>query len=76
MPLSFQTFLSIYNRAFTLLYFVCCIFFVISDISFASYADDNTPYTAADSIEKCYKKIEKWFNQAIPIVFWHPDKDK
>ena len=30
----------------------------MSDINFSSYADDNKPYTAADSIEDAIRKLE------------------
>ena len=61
MPCLFPSKLFYQSIIGPLLFYILFVafFFVISDISFASYADDNTPYTAADSIEKCYKKIEK-----------------
>ena len=31
--------------------FLCDLFFIMDDIDFASYADDNTPYTIGNDIE-------------------------
>ena len=47
--------------------FPCDMFFVMSDIDFGSYADDNIAYVAADYIEDV---IGKWFNPVIQMVFW------
>ena len=38
------------------------MFLVMSDIDFASYADDNTPYVEADSIEDVIRELKKWFD--------------
>lgn len=35
------------------------MFFLISDIGFVSYADDNTSYFAVDSIKDVIRKLEK-----------------
>ena len=35
------------------------MFFLISDTGFVSYADDNTPYFAVDSIKDVIRKLEK-----------------
>ena len=49
--------------------FLCDLFFIINNIDFASYADDNTPYTTNESAEKVIDKLEieakslfKWFS--------------
>ena len=48
--------------------FLCDLFYMISDTDFASYADDNTPYVSADTIDEVIKRLEtasvklfKWF---------------
>ena len=49
--------------------FLCDIFFITKETDFSSYADDNTPYTTADTIEEVIKLLErdstmlfKWFS--------------
>ena len=48
--------------------FLCDLFYMMSDTDFASYADDNTPYVSADTIDEVIKRLEtasvnlfKWF---------------
>ena len=41
------------------------LFFVISNIDIASYADDNTPYTAADNIDDLIKSL----GEALTALF-------
>ena len=48
---------------------ICDLFFIISEIDFASYADDNTPYATGDSLNDAIRKLEsvssklfKWFS--------------
>ena len=48
--------------------FLCDLFYMMSDTEFASYADDNTPYVSADTIDEVLKRLEtvsvnlfKWF---------------
>ena len=36
--------------------FLCDLFNMMSDTDFASYADDNTPYVAADTIDEVIKR--------------------
>ena len=49
--------------------FMCDLFFIMKETDFSSYADDNTPYRTADTIEKVTKLLErdsktlfKWFS--------------
>ena len=49
--------------------FLCDLFFIMKDTDFSSYADDNTPYRTADTIEEIIKLLErdsmmlfKWFS--------------
>ena len=49
--------------------FLCGLFLSINNIDFASYVDDNTPYTTDESAEKVIDKLEikakslfKWFS--------------
>ena len=39
--------------------FLADLFFVISNVNIASYADDNTPYISADNIDDIIKSLEK-----------------
>ena len=48
--------------------FLCDLFYKMNDTNFASYADDNTPYVSADTIDGVIKRLEtasvkllKWF---------------
>ena len=48
--------------------FLCDMFFIVNGVDFASYADDNTPYTSdtnidevIDKLQNEVKKIFKWF---------------
>ena len=48
--------------------FLCDLFYMMSDINFASYADDNAPYVSADTVDEVIKRLEtasvklfKWF---------------
>ena len=38
--------------------FLFCLFLIINNIDFASYAYDNTPYTTNESVEKVIDKLE------------------
>ena len=51
--------------------FLCDIFFVMIDIDFASYADNNTPYVSSDSIEDVIRILE---NDSIKLFKWFSDK--
>ena len=49
--------------------FLCDLFVHLKNIDFASYADDNTPYTKHDSIDQVISRLEeiagslfKWFS--------------
>ena len=46
------------------------MFFAMKDIDFASYADDNTPYVACDSIEDVIRILE---NDSIKLFKWFSD---
>ena len=49
--------------------FLCDLFFIMNDIEFASYADDNTPFFVGDDLNDVILKLQnaskiffKWFN--------------
>ena len=44
--------------------------FLISDIDFASYADNNTLYVSADTTNKAIKKLE---TASVKLFNWFPD---
>ena len=39
--------------------FLADLFFILNDVDFASYADDNTPYVIADDINSVIASLEK-----------------
>ena len=39
--------------------FLCDLFFIMKETDFSSYADDNTPYRIADTIEEVIKLLER-----------------
>ena len=46
------------------------LFFILTDVDIASYADDNTPYVTVDdmsgvitSLEKASKTLSEWFEK-------------
>ena len=41
--------------------FICDLFFIINDIDFASYADDNTPFIIGEDIGDVIFKLKKCF---------------
>ena len=63
--------------------FLCDLFLIMKETSFASYADDNTPYVTAENLDEVIKSLEKdsiklfqWFsnNQLKAnhenVIFW------
>ena len=38
--------------------FLCDLFFIMNDTDFASYADDNTPYTTEKNMEDAISKLQ------------------
>ena len=55
------------------------LFYILSDIDIASYADDNTPYTSSNdvnglikSLEEASEKLLKWFDGNL--MKSNPDK--
>ena len=50
--------------------FLCDMSFIMNDIDFASYADDNTPYVSSDSIEDVIRILE---NDSIKLFKWFCD---
>ena len=55
--------------------FMCDLFFVMKETNFSSYADDNTPYRTADTIDEAIKLPErestmlfKWFSGKLVNV--------
>ena len=50
--------------------FLCDLFFIMDDISFASYADDSTPYTVGNDMEDVIFKLQ---NSAKILFQWFKD---
>ena len=50
--------------------FLCDLFLIMEDTDIASYADDNTPYTTGNSIEKVSQNLE---NAAKTHFQWFSD---
>ena len=38
--------------------FMCDLFFIMKETDFSSYADDNTPYRTAETIDEVIKLLE------------------
>ena len=55
--------------------FLCDLFFIMNEIDFASYADDNTPYGTANTIDKVIQSLEHdsvMLFQCSLITKWKP----
>ena len=52
--------------------FLCDMFFVLSQIDFASYANDNTPYVEANNIDEVVTILE---NDSIQLFKWISDNE-
>ena len=50
--------------------FVSDLFSVLSDVEFASYADDNTPYVVKNNIRSVIKSLE---NTSVELFEWFSD---
>ena len=50
--------------------FVSNLFSVLSDVEFASYADDNTPYVVKNNIRSVIKSLE---NTSVELFEWFSD---
>ena len=49
--------------------FLCDLFLIINNIDFASYADDNTPYTTDESADK----VRQAWNRNKTLFMWFSD---
>ena len=50
--------------------FLCDLFFIMNEIDFASYADDNTPYVVGNNIEDVIIKLQ---NTSLTLFQWFYD---
>ena len=50
--------------------FLCDLFFIMNETEFASYADDNTPYTSGQNIDNVIRALE---NDSIRLCRWFSD---
>ena len=50
--------------------FLCDLFLIMQETSFASYADDNTPYVTAENLDEVIKSLEK---DSIKLFQWFSD---
>ena len=50
--------------------FRCDLFLIMKETSFASYADDNTPYVTAENLDEVIKSLEK---DSIKLFQWFSD---
>ena len=65
--LEFQ-YISIYFLLFNI--FLCDLFLIIKETSFASYAGDNTFYVTAENLDEVIKSLEK---DSIKLFQWLSD---
>ena len=47
--------------------FLCDLFFIMNETEFASYADDNTPYTSGQNIDNVIRTLE---NDSVRLFKW------
>ena len=47
--------------------FMCGLFFVVNEIDFASYADDNTPFVSGDRLDDVLVSLE---NASLKLFDW------
>ena len=50
--------------------FLCDLFFIMNKTEFASYADDNTPYTSGQNIDNVIRSLE---NDSVRLFKWFSD---
>ena len=50
--------------------FLCDLFFIMNETEFASYADDNTPYTSGQNIDNVIRSLE---NDSVRLFKWFSD---
>ena len=50
--------------------FLCELFCMTSYTDFASYADNNTPYVSADTVDEVIKRLE---NASVKLFKWFAD---
>ena len=48
--------------------FLCDLFFIMNDVEFASYADDNTPFFVGDDLNDVILKLQKCFKNTLQMV--------
>ena len=47
--------------------FMCDLFFIVNEIDFASYADDNTPFVSGDRLDDVLVSLE---NASLKLFDW------
>ena len=50
--------------------FLCDLFFIMNEIDFASYANDNTPYRTANTIDEVVQSLE---HDSMMLFEWFSD---
>ena len=48
--------------------FLCDLFFIINETDFASYADDNTSYRTANTVDEVIQSVERGLYDVVPVV--------
>ena len=48
--------------------FLYDLFFIMNDVEFASYADDNTPFFVGDDLNDVILKLQKCFKNTLQMV--------
>ena len=48
--------------------FLCDLFLIMKETSFASYADDNAPYVTAENLDEVIKSLEKVTNVHVKHI--------
>ena len=56
--------------------FFLWLYFIIKETDFSSFADDNTTYRTAESIDEVIKLLECESMTADQMVLWQPNESK
>ena len=56
--------------------FFLWLYFIIKETDFSSFADDNTTYRTAETIDEVIKLLECESMTADQMVLWQPNESK
>ena len=53
--------------------YLCDLFFIMNDVEFTSYADDNTPLFVGDDLNDVILKLQN-ASKTLQMVQWQPNE--